>query len=138
MYQILALTSGRVRLLVVLGLLAGMAVVLELSNRANNATLPELAGRWTITRMENVSPDLREYTWENLSFTIDSRGLLGNIDTPFTMVISRDNRAPDRFYVSNARAFDSSAPYTLVRDAPDRLYLYPTAASKIVFERLKK
>jgi hypothetical protein len=98
-------------------------MVLVISIHANNPSVPELAGHWTVTKMEHVPQFVRYYMWENLAFEIDARGLLGNRDTPFTMIILREGCSPNCYYVYDSYYGDPL--YTLVRDNPDRLYLYP-------------
>jgi hypothetical protein len=127
-------------LLGILGLLVGMAIALKISNGANNLSVPELAGRWTVTRMKNVNAKFHSYMWENLNFTIDPRGLLGNRETPFTMMIWREDCASNCYHVYDSYSWYGDPLYTLVRDGSKRLYLYPKypeTDSEIVFERVE-
>ena len=132
------------RNLSLLVLVIAVGTVLELSYRINDASFPELAGRWTITEMKNVNPAFRYAMWENLHFTIDPRGLLGNRDSPFTMVIERGNCGPGCYYADDFTVANTVIPgilplLKLVRDTPDRLFLYPTPdqQSRMTFERLR-
>jgi hypothetical protein len=125
-------------LVAIVCLLTGMIIVLVISIRANNPSVPELAGRWSVTKMENVPQLIRYYMWENLIFKIDARGLLGNRDTPFTMIVLREGCSPNCYYVYDSYYGDPL--YTLVRENPDRLYLYakhPDKDFKITFDRYK-
>jgi hypothetical protein len=124
--------------LTILGLIVALAGFVTLSYRINNPSVSEIAGHWTVTEMRNINPAFRYDVWENLNFTIEPSGLLGNKNSPFTMLVMRENCGPDCYYVRDlAVNFLIPGPYKLVRDSPDRLFLYPTADSRMTFERLK-
>lgn len=135
-----ALRLSRFKLLLIAFSLSGAAIILQISNRANNSSVPELAGRWTVASME-VDPSYGYYIWENLNFTIDSRGLIGNRRTPFTMTVFRGNCSPNCYYVHDSRSSSTTPLYRLVRQSPERIYLfpeYPATDKKIVFARLRE
>lgn len=57
----------------------------------NNPGFPELAGRWHIARMVNISYKNSWYVVDGLNFEIDRRGLMRDPDgSAFSFVIARD------------------------------------------------
>jgi hypothetical protein len=143
MYEKITQYLSKKRTLALVGLVIVTGALLTVSLRANEASVPELAGRWKITEMRNINPAFRYYIWENLNFTIDSRGLIGNRDSPFTMVVMRGGCKPDCYYVDDfivAKVIPGIMPLLrLVRDGPDKLFLYPTkdGDERMTFERLR-
>jgi hypothetical protein len=127
-------------------LLSGAILVLLFSHRANNHSVPELAGLWTVTKMNDVDPSVRYYMWENLNFKIDARGLMGNEDTPFTMMVSRGNCGPSCYYVYNSYSWYGEPLWRLERITPDHLFLHPQnpdpdlagTKTEITVDRLKE
>jgi hypothetical protein len=121
---------------------ASLAVIVlcAVSYYVNNPHFPELAGRWTVAAMKNVPFQLRFSISENVHFNIDSRGFLGNRDTPFTMMIMPANCGSGCYYVyDNFNPIRPGWPYRLERGPdPDQLYLRPTDDSVITLRRLPR
>ncbi|MGE0257177.1 MAG: hypothetical protein AB7T18_00340 [Alphaproteobacteria bacterium] len=121
---------------------ASLAVIAlcAVSYYVNNPYFPELAGKWTVAAMKNVPFQLRFSVSENVHFDIDPRGLLGNKDTPFTMMIIPAHCGSGCYYVyDNFNPIRPGWLYRLERGpSPDQLYLHPTDDSVITLQRLPR
>jgi hypothetical protein len=134
--------SSKKLLVRIVGAALASAAFLGVSYYVNNPSVAELAGRWTVSEMDNINPIFRYYMWENLNFTIEPTGFIGNRNTSFTMIALRGNCKPDCYYVDDFVMIDfipGAWLMKLVRDTPNRLLLYPTdhKDAKIVFVRRK-
>ena len=117
-----------------------LAILCGVSYVLNNPSFDEIAGRWKITKMEDVPQRLRFSVTEGVELAIDRRGLLGNPGTPFTILILPDACGVDCYYLHDNLTSGMVAvvrPRLRKGESSDRLYLYPTEDSVITLDRAK-
>jgi hypothetical protein len=112
-----------------------LAILCGVSYVLNNPSFDDIAGRWKITKMENVPQRLRFSVTEGVELAIDRRGLLGNPGTPLSILILPDACGVDCYYLHDN--LTTVRPRLRKGESSDRLYLYPTEDSVITLDRAK-